>query len=1261
MFKGKLRKLIKKPGLFFSDMAANQLRKLGKVYVKKVEGHYHYTVVSAVYNVGRYLDDFFASIVRQKLNFKKHIHLVMVDDGSTDDSAFIIKKWQKKYPANITYLYQENAGQSCARNLGLQHVKSEWVTFIDPDDFLDCNYFYNVDNFINNNNDKDIKLLGCNIIFYIESKNIFRDNHPLSYRFKNGNHLISLSALEKEVQLSASSAFFKTEEIASNNLMFDNRVKPNFEDGHFIANYLLNLKDGSVGFLRDSKYYYRKREDGTSTLDTSWTKPERFLNVPEFGYLDMLRKFKEAKGYVPVYIQRTVLYEMVWYVKHLVNHSEKAVFLSHAEKTAFINKLKEIFTFLDKKEILDFELAGAWFFHKIAMLAFFKGQQPDAQIVYIEKYDAFKHMAQLRYFTKSVALEQISLDGRDVIPAYAKTIRHDFMDETLIFERRLWVELGDAQVINIKVCQLPTRLSLGGKQNKEGIKVTNIVQHFASLKPRYETKKEYHQAWIFMDRDTQADDNAEHLYRYVRDNYPQQNIFFVLQKSSHDWSRLEQEGFKLLEFGSQEHKLALGSCSKVISSHANRYVTNLLGPKMLAGKHYIFLQHGVTKDDISGWLNSKEDINCFVTASPYEYQSIHEDGSRYYYTKKEVVLTGFPRHDKLIVNDNKERLIIIMPTWRQTIVGPVVGDGEERALNPLFMQTQFAQCWYNVLHSPLLQKFAEKYDFKVAFFPHANIQPYLSQFQVPDYIEIITHAQGSIQNLFKRASLMVTDYSSVAFEMAVQNKPVIYYQFDAKECFSGAHIYSKGYFDYRKHGFGPVVESEKELFKELNTLLKNNAVPSAKILKRISETFPFRDGFNCERTYQAIASLDKPLPTGFADAEIYQQYAMQAAEARRWALAEQRWQAYLTLALTQEEEAQGYAGLTEAQRKQGKLIDAHNTICRWQERYPKQSHPVLLASMALLEMAEHHWQQAAFYWQEAGQAHADNARYCYSLYRSGQISALEALCKKSQPVTGFSYARFCLLLARKQWQEAVAYVKEQAVDVTSQESLDNKLLITLSYCYQQMNKLNDAHRCLATYEQYIENDPQCRLKIARLAFLRQNWEKIITQLNKACSDITHLPDEHVYYYFMALLHTEKYGEIYNDYQNLKSEIKNSAGLVKIYAQACLALNKIAEVFMLFEKTDKPDDEFYLIYASALKDAGRFNQALTVIRHKISRYTQKAWMLRCELAQLSEHWDEAYNCWLSLLRNYPQNLPENAAETLQSLKLLSELSLKQSVE
>ncbi|WP_239984718.1 CDP-glycerol glycerophosphotransferase family protein, partial [Cronobacter sakazakii] len=399
-----------------------------------------------------------------------------------------------------------------------------------------------------------------------------------------------------------------------------------------------------------------------------------------------MKSYHETEGSVPVNIQRTVIYEIVWYLKWLTNHGERSAFLSTDEKREFISKLKEIFVFLDKNTIMNFELAGAWFFQKVAMLSFFKGLQPDAQIVYVEKYDPYKHMVQLRYFTSTLSLEQISLDDRDIIPAYAKTIRHDFMDETLILERRLWVALGDAQQIDISVSHLPTRLSLGGKQYKEGLKATDIKKHFLALMPKYEKKREYQDAWIFIDRDTQADDNAEHLYRYVHEHYPEKNIYFALKKESHDWERLQKEGFNLIEFGSHEHKLALGSCSKVISSHANYYITNLLGPKMLAGRHFVFLQHGVTKDDLSAWLNTKDEINCFITSSPAEYHSISDNLTKYFYSKKDVFLTGFPRHDRLIKSNNvAERLIVIMPTWRQTIVGKVLGNGDEREINPLFM------------------------------------------------------------------------------------------------------------------------------------------------------------------------------------------------------------------------------------------------------------------------------------------------------------------------------------------------------------------------------------------------------------------------------------------------------------------------------------------------------------------------------------------------------------------------------------------------
>ncbi|ELY2853226.1 CDP-glycerol glycerophosphotransferase family protein [Cronobacter dublinensis] len=1261
MFSNKLRKLVRDPRLFFSDMAANQARKLNKLHLKKEDGHYDYTVVSAVYNVSAFLDDYFKSFINQRLKFKKHIQLILVDDGSTDNSGDIIKKWQKKYPNNIIYIYQENAGQSAARNNGLQHVATEWVTFIDPDDFVDVDYFYNLDAFLYQHNDKDVKMVGCNIIMFYEAKSQYKDAHPLAYKFKKGNQLVPLSDMEKEIQLSASTAFFRSDMIALKNVYFDARVKPNFEDAHFVARYLQGEKNGHAVFLAHSKYYYRKREDGSSTLDTSWTKKERFTHVPVYGYLDILKSYAEKEGVVPANIQRTVIYEIVWYLKWLTNHGGRSAFLSADEKQTFIRKLKEIFGYLDKNTIMNFELAGAWFFHKVAMLSFFKDLQPDAQIVYVEKYDPHKHMVQFRYFTRLVGLEQITLDSADAIPAYAKTIRHDFMDETLILERRLWVALGNAQNIKVSVSGLPTRISLGGKQHKDGLKPCEIVKSFSSIMPKYAKKKDYMGAWVFIDRDTQADDNAEHLYRYIQKNHPERKIFFALKRESHDWARLENEGFNLLEFGSTEHKLALGSCSKVISSHANYYITNLLGPKMLTGRHFVFLQHGVTKDDLSAWLNTKDEINCFITSSPAEYHSISDDFTKYFYSKKDVFLTGFPRHDQLLNNNREpEKLIVIMPTWRQTIVGKVLGDGDERAINPLFMESDFALRWKSVLQSPQLEKYAKQYNYRVAFFPHFNILPYLSQFEVPEYIDVVTHVAGSIQDVFTRAALMITDYSSVAFEMAVQNKQIIYYQFDAKEFFAG-HVYSKGYFDYREHGFGPVVETEKALFKELNTLLKNNAVPSAKILKRISQTFPYRDGQNCERTYQAIASLDAPLPDGFADADIYQQYARQAASARRWALAEKRWQAYLALTLTQEEDAQGCAGLAEALRKQGKTVAARQVIDGWYARYPQQSHHALSVSRALLEMAEHHWQQAVFYWQEAGEATVDNARYCYCLYRSGQAAVLETLCKKARPAAGFSYARLCLLLAKQKWAEGIAYVEEQGVDVTSTESLDNKLLITLSYCYQQLNKLNDAHQCLVKYEKYIENDPQCRLKIARLAFLRQNWEKILTQLNKACADIDHLPDEHLYYYCVALLRTGKSAEIYALFATLNSALKNDLRFLKVYAQACLTLKKTNEAIALLEARDNPDDELCLIYARALKEAGRFSQALSVVRNRISRYNQPAWMLRCDLAQLCEDWDDAYDCWLNLLRHYPQQMPANAAEKLQNLRLLREFSVKSDIQ
>lgn len=203
MLKRKLKKLIRDPKLFFSDMSKNNIKKKNAL-AKKLHGNYDYTVVSAVYNVEKYLNDYFKSFENQSLNFKNNIKLILVDDGSIDSSASIIKKWTKKYPNNITYIYKENGGQASARNLGLCEVKTKWVTFIDPDDFVDPEFFLSMDNFLLINEKRNISLVATNLILYFENSKQYKDTHPLRYRFNKGDITVPVHSMGKQIQLSAS-------------------------------------------------------------------------------------------------------------------------------------------------------------------------------------------------------------------------------------------------------------------------------------------------------------------------------------------------------------------------------------------------------------------------------------------------------------------------------------------------------------------------------------------------------------------------------------------------------------------------------------------------------------------------------------------------------------------------------------------------------------------------------------------------------------------------------------------------------------------------------------------------------------------------------------------------------------------------------------------------------------------------------------------------------------------------------------------------
>ncbi|MBR8636655.1 CDP-glycerol glycerophosphotransferase family protein [Campylobacter coli] len=844
----KLRKLRTNPKLFFKDAIEKKVFWLSCIYnkylPKKYKGFTQYTIISAVYNVEKYLDDYFNSIINQRLDFKKNIFMILIDDGSTDDSANIIKKYQKKYPKNIVYLYKENGGQASARNLGLKYMqennyKTPWVAFTDPDDFLDRNYFYEVDKFLLTHQDDNICMIGCNIIFYHEKQRMYKDDHSLNFKFKKSIQVRENYDLDNFIQLSAASCFMNITFL--NNLIFDEKLKPNFEDAKFINEYLLENINLKSTFLSKAKYFYRKREDGSSTLDSKLKSKDYYLNVTRNGYLKILSDCIKNKRSIPLFIQNLVLYDLCWQIKPLINSPEKLFFMGKDEKQEYLNLLDKIFSFIEMEIVANFSLAGCWFFHKVGILNCFKSEKPPFQIAHIEDYDPYKEQILITYYTgDDEYIERILVDEEEVYVDYKKIVKYDFLDRVFCYQKRLWVHIPKNAKDKLEIW-INDKQSMIGKYGEYSLDIKSIRKEFQKRLPKSNI-------WLLMDRDYEADDNAEHLYRYIMQNHPEQEIIFALRKESSDWERLEKEGFVLVDFGSFKFERIIKKSSKVISSHADEYLMKYITSR----QQFIFLQHGVTQNDVSKWLNNRK-INLFFVSTQMEFNSIIKNYTHYKFGKKEVLLTGLARHDVLLKNNKSDtKQILMMPTWRAGIVGNVT-NSSKRELKENFKQSEYFQKWNSLLNNDSLKKLCELYSYTIVFNPHPNIMPYLKEFNLPSHIKIANQDE-SLQVLFCNSSLMITDYSSVAFEMAYLEKPVIYYQFD-KEDFFNSHTLQKGYFDYTKDGFGPVVKNQENLLKELENLLRNDCKPFGVYKDNIDSTFTFRDGRCCERIYKILNSV----------------------------------------------------------------------------------------------------------------------------------------------------------------------------------------------------------------------------------------------------------------------------------------------------------------------------------------------------------------------------------------------------------------------
>lgn len=253
-----------------------------------------FSIVTAVYNAAPYLNDLFGSIQSQSFPATQ-LELILIDDGSTDDSLAMCERWKDQLGCKVTVLSKTNGGQGSARNLGIKAATGTWVVILDSDDILDRSYLMELSRAILAHPDtsrggtkRQVNVVSTQPVIYHEgSKSISRHRYGEAFS-KPAPSIVNLLDNPASFPIHPGVAY-RASALRKFRIAYDERVRPIFED--MLLTATLFIKSGVPRYLvvPRARFLYRKRSAQNSTIDSSAQHPGRHLAIPKYGYLPLMR------------------------------------------------------------------------------------------------------------------------------------------------------------------------------------------------------------------------------------------------------------------------------------------------------------------------------------------------------------------------------------------------------------------------------------------------------------------------------------------------------------------------------------------------------------------------------------------------------------------------------------------------------------------------------------------------------------------------------------------------------------------------------------------------------------------------------------------------------------------------------------------------------------------------------------------------------------------------------------------------------------
>lgn len=865
---------------------------------------YKMSVIIPVYNCEPYIKKCVKSLLKQTMPLND-FQIVFINDGSSDASGEICKKYAEKYSENIVYFEKENGGVSTARNKGLELAQGKYILFLDSDDSLSNNTLQDVFDFFEAHNN-EVDLVTYTIQYLNENGRVSSHkrfeilDHTGVYDINCNYNLLqtTMNVCVKNVP-------------AEERIYFDESLTLG-EDQWFIFSWLLRKE--KIGFVKDAVYVYYRHSDSASSVH----------NNPYYcfdEYISFMRKVLDAKrdknGKAHPTAQSMIVYNLSWrlsadmLVSHIDDETEKSQMeiikdiLSEIDIDIIANSLYinpyhiEFFTRMKNYE---FELA----FNNSRMSAYC-----DDRLMFSQTFAVFLNMITVRddkchilgYVRngivdyKDLTLYLLDKDNKlHEIPMHKTTysyhiskcetnrfggfdfsidlgdvtsiaFRLKFGDEIvslspffsfkcIVNSQKSLVACGDyiVEFLSSSGSILITKAdasSLAAVRKAANKKIMRSKRRAVFYRITGEMKRENNEeVWLYTDREGILD-NA--YYQFIHDFAINDGIkrYYVYDKLKNKKQYFTPEQRKnLVQFKSIKHKTLFMQCKKIFTSFSSLPIISPFGGMPLkwysdiARYEVIYLQHGILHARLP-LMYSKERANVdkVVISSEFERKNFTEI---YNFKDEDLIMSGMPRFDAIDLQSTPQRKILYSPSWRKNLIGEYTNNTRE-LMPEKFVESDYFKETCAFLNSPELARFLEKYDLEIDFQNHPIFKDYEELYVINNPRVHIT-SEGEMQDYL----MMITDYSSIVFDFVYLGRPIAYFVPDYIEFKAGVtHNYQKLDLPLEE-GFGEIALTGEDLLAAIERIAENGFRPLPPYDKRINEFFDSRESNHRSKLYEAV-------------------------------------------------------------------------------------------------------------------------------------------------------------------------------------------------------------------------------------------------------------------------------------------------------------------------------------------------------------------------------------------------------------------------